>query len=460
MDNTPEKKIRSVVDQCADCEQCREMMAEVCPFFPKLYQLFDREKDESMPITSTDLRELAELCNFCGLCPCPEIRSRILQAKSGFVRIEGMPLGAKLIQDVDRAAKYLSRFPGLVNTLIKSRACSSLFKKILGIHTERSLPEIPADDFPARAKKTGLCKKHPDNHVHVEKVAYFAGCASRYFFPEVAKATVRVLRKNRVTVYYPPQKCCSMPALVEGDASLSLELAGYNLKHMTEILESGYDLVCSCPTCGYMFKKMIREKAFYSSEYQESAGGDETSMVIPVEDDYSQSNRRKHHRVHRSLYAGLMKDDGIFSSLNPLARIKVAQRTFDLGQYLMCLRDAGKMNTAFAPVSKKIAYYPPCHTREQNTGLPYARLLALIPGLDLRVVEGSYLCCGMGGIMGLKRKFHKTFLEIAGPLLQKIREMKPDVLVTECLSCRMQFDHALPFAQAHPVEILAETYGS
>jgi glycerol-3-phosphate dehydrogenase subunit C len=49
------------------------------------------------------------------------------------------------------------------------------------------------------------------------KVAYFTGCTARYLFPEVAKATVEVLERNGVAVYVPPQRCCGMPSMLEGD---------------------------------------------------------------------------------------------------------------------------------------------------------------------------------------------------------------------------------------------------
>ena len=36
----------------------------------------------------------------------------------------------------------------------------------------------------------------------------------------------------------------------------------------------------------------------------------------------------------------------------------------------------------------------------------------------------------------------------------------PERLVTDCLSCRLQFNQLLPYAVFHPVEILNESYAS
>ena len=41
----PEKLARRVFDLCADCETCRDLMAdEPCQFFPRLFELHDREQ--------------------------------------------------------------------------------------------------------------------------------------------------------------------------------------------------------------------------------------------------------------------------------------------------------------------------------------------------------------------------------------------------------------------------------
>ena len=103
-----------------------------------------------------------------------------------------------------------------------------------------------------------------------------------------------------------------------------------------------------------------------------------------------------------------------------------------------------------------MVYYPPCHLREQNIGRPYQELLSLLPGIDLEPVDGSLYCCGMGGIMGFKREFHETSIHLGNRLMKKINDLKPERLVTDCLSCRLQFNQLLPYKVYHPIEILKE----
>lgn len=42
--------------------------------------------------------------------------------------------------------------------------------------------------------------------------------------------------------------------------------------------------------------------------------------------------------------------------------------------------------------------------------------------------------------------------------MEKIRSQEPQAIVTDCLSCRLQFQQVLPYPVFHPVEILTRAY--
>jgi glycerol-3-phosphate dehydrogenase subunit C len=104
-----------------------------------------------------------------------------------------------------------------------------------------------------------------------------------------------------------------------------------------------------------------------------------------------------------------------------------------------------------------MAYFAPCHQREQKMGRPYLDLLALIPGLTVELV-GDTECCGMGGNFGFKADFHEQSLAVGRPLMAKIRKRDPQAIITDCMSCRLQFGHSLPYPVFHPLEILVRAY--
>jgi glycerol-3-phosphate dehydrogenase subunit C len=80
--------------------------------------------------------------------------------------------------------------------------------------------------------------------------------------------------------------------------------------------------------------------------------------------------------------------------------------------------------------------------------------------MELPQVGEQLDCCGLGGIMGFKKKFHPTSVAIGRRLMRKVAAASPETLLTDCLSCRMQFNQMLSLPVAHPVEILNLAYKS
>ena len=456
--NEPENTIREVVDACSDCDVCRFLMDASCLFFPELFRLFDKEMETGETISADELRDLVDLCNFCALCPCPNIRADVIRAKTQFIDRDGLKFGVRTLEDVERIGKLCGTFPHITNRLFQNEWSGNLLKKIMGIHGGRTVPQFPDQNFPAWAKRNRL--KTKSTQTARRKVAYFAGCTARYLFPDVPRAAVEVLKNSGIEVYYPDQKCCGMPTMLEGDRQLTLDFVRFNVERLIEVVQDGYDIVCSCPTCGYMLRNVLSEGAYYSQEYQTSLGTDETHLTVPARSGSTNPGGQEFVRLKKIMYQDILKDDGYFSSISPHKRIRVAENTYDLGEYLAKLHDAAALQTDFGPVSGKMVYYPPCHLREQDIERPYLGLLALIPDLTLEQVDSSLYCCGMAGIMGFKREFHRSSMKMGSPLMAKIKAMNPDKLVTDCLSCRLQFNQMAPYKVYHPIEILKEAYAN
>ena len=156
----PEINARKVVDGCADCDVCRSLMESDCFFFPELYRLYDKEIETGETITSEELRNLVDLCNFCALCPCPPVRADIIEAKTLFIDRNGLNFSVRTLEDVERVAKLCGTFPQLANMLSHGKATGNLIKKATGIHHERQIPMFPGQSFPQWVDKQHL-NTHP-----------------------------------------------------------------------------------------------------------------------------------------------------------------------------------------------------------------------------------------------------------------------------------------------------------
>ena len=449
----PEEMARKFLDDCADCDICRYLMEDTsCLVFPQLYRLYDREMERGGKASDEELKQLIELCNFCGLCPCPNIRSDIMKAKHAFVRRDGLKPSIRLLEDVAKLARVCGAYPRLTNRLLQSERSGELLKKLAGIHPQRKVPQFPQQNFSLWARQQGLDVMRTGGG---RKVAFFAGCTGQYLFPQVPRAAVEVLRKNLIQVYYPEQKCCGMPSLLEGDRDLTFDFVEFNVNHLIAAVEAGYDIVCSCPTCGYMLKQVMVEGAAFAEEAGLGAACRATASERSQETSEEKTSR---FPESKKPIEGLLKDEGYFAAISARDRLDIAAHTYDLGEYLLNLHRAGGLDTRFAPISARMAYYPPCHLREQNIGQPYAELLGLLPEVVLETIEGAFYCCGIAGIMGFKRDFHEVSTQMGSRLMQKIREIDPERLVSDCLSCRIQFNQLLAYRVSHPIEILQEAY--
>ena len=149
---------------------------------------------------------------------------------------------------------------------------------------------------------------------------------------------------------------------------------------------------------------------------------------------------------------------GISPPIDPMARVAISEGFFDAGEYLAQLHAEGKLETSFSAIPERMVYFAPCHQREQKIERPYVGLMGLIPQLRVEPVRGVD-CCGMGGNFGFKESFHESSLSIGQPLMEKIRKEDPQAVVTDCLSCKLQFQHLLPYPVYHPLEVLARAYG-
>jgi glycerol-3-phosphate dehydrogenase subunit C len=205
--------------------------------------------------------------------------------------------------------------------------------------------------------------------------------------------------------------------MLNGYSKAAREAAEFNLRNLAPLVEQGVALVASEPTASFAFKV----------HYPDYVGGQPASNV--------------------------------------------ANAFHDLGEFLVRFRAdhpesapearplrAAELTAGAADKPLRVAYHLPCHLKAQQVGSPGAALLEEIPGLELIDINAG--CCGMAGTFGMKARSFDLSMAAGSPVFDRIREIQPDLVATECSTCRMQIAQATGLHVVHPVRLLADAYRS
>ncbi len=392
-------------DVCIRCATCMAVcpVSRVTPKFPGPKQAGPgAERFRSPGDPSVD--DWIDLCIGCHLCDmvCSSgvnISELNLIAKAKYLDEKGRPFRDWLLTHSYLYGWLGSLFHPFINLLLKSSLIKWMVEAILRIDRRRELPGYESSTFRQWFKEHRSIGQKKVVSTR-NRVAYFYGCYTNTNEVDVGKATVQVLEANGFEIILPPQRCCGIPMLGNGDFNGAKKMARYNVPSLLNTIHSGPEIIFSSTSCGHMIKH----------EYSHL-------LSIPGAEE-------------------------------------VAQHIFDIFEFLRNLKESNDLNTNFKGLSLKAAYFAPCHLRTLGIGLPALEILRLIPGLKIDNIEAD--CCGMGGIFGFKRENYEISEEIGRDLSEAIDRLKPEIILSDCEGCRMQIRHLTGLKVLHPIQILRD----
>ncbi len=241
-----------------------------------------------------------------------------------------------------------------------------------------------------------------ENLVSSKRVAFYTGCFANYYYPEVGKATVKVLHKNGIEVIVPDQVCCGLPMMAKGNTKGAYKNMEYNTRVLGRLVSDGYAIITTCPSCGLMIAR----------DYPLLLGSEQTKQI--------------------------------------------SESLYHISEYLLLLHYRGELDTDLQHSLQTVFYHIPCHLRAQGIDNPTVKMLQLIPGIAIKHVSNE--CCGMGGAYGYEKINYELSKEIAGKLYSVIRETPSDRIVTDCGGCKLQIEAGIGVKVDHPIILLQEAY--
>jgi Fe-S oxidoreductase len=121
---------------------------------------------------------------------------------------------------------------------------------------------------------------------------------------------------------------------------------------------------------------------------------------------------------------------------------------------------AGKLSLKLKALPQSTALlHGHCHQKAFDAVKPVQLVLALIPNLDVKLIESS--CCGMAGSFGYEAKHYEVSMQMGElSLLPAVRQAGPDTLiVADGTSCRHQILDGAQREAVHVARVLEAALG-
>lgn len=240
------------------------------------------------------------------------------------------------------------------------------------------------------------------------RVALMATCIGDTMFPDVAKATVRLLERLGVEVDVPlAQTCCGQP-----------------------MINTGY------------FDEAEPVVRSYASTF-----ADYDAVVLPS-GSCAGSVRHQHEIIARR-----SGDAELVAAVE-----RHGPRAHELSEFLVDVLGVTDVGASFP---HSVAYHPTCHSlRMLGVGDRPRRLLEAVRGLELRELPQERECCGFGGTFAVKNA--DVSAAMGQDKAAHVIESGAEVLVAGDSSCLMQIGGILsrqgsPVRTMHLAEVLAAT---
>lgn len=247
------------------------------------------------------------------------------------------------------------------------------------VHGFRSLPAIAGTPFRDEWKRIQPKVRKPGR-----AVSFFAGCAVDFIYPDQAKALLKILKKEGVSLHFPEsQTCCGLPVMMASEEETAKEIAVQNLNAFAD--HGCNHIVTLCASC---------------------------------------ASHLKHN------YPKLFRDDP-----RPPANLEsFVHQVVDFSSYMIHVLKIPPKR--YISTGKRVAYHAPCHLCRGLNVQTEPRQLISEAGFTYVPSKDEDVCCGFGG------SYSVDFPEISAEILKKkldhVEAADPDILVTDCPGCVLQ----------------------
>ena len=298
-----------------------------------------------------------------------------------------------MLSSTDLVGGMATTFAPIVNLALSLGITKNVLDSTLGVSAHASMPKYASKRFEQWFKKV---KAHQEGYSRF--VEYFHGCYVNYNYPQLGQDFVTLMNACGYGVHIlEKQKCCGVALIANGFASQATSAAKTNL---ASIRKASQPVLTTSSSCTLTIKEE------YSTILDQDTSDVQSKVQMAVKWLYD--------RIER-------------------------------GEVRLAFRKDFKM---------KAAYHTPCHLQKLGNQIYSIALLRMIPGLDLKVLEQK--CCGISGTFGFKKENYAISQKIGSQLYERIYAANPEVVITDCETCKWQIEGACGIPVFNPISILVQ----
>lgn len=384
-----------------DCLKCN-ICAEVCPMM-EANPLYPGPKQAGPDELRYRLKDSAffdnalKYCLNCKRCEvaCPsgvKVGDIVARAKIKYGHSQHK-MRDLMLSSTDLVGGMATTFAPIVNLALSLDITKKVLDSTFGVSAHASMPKYASKRFEQWFKKV---KAHQESYSRF--VEYFHGCYVNYNYPQLGRDFVTLMNACGYGVHIlEKQKCCGVALIANGFASQATSAAKTNL---ASIRRASQPVLTTSSSC-----------------------------TLTIKEEYSTI---------------LDQDTSDIQSKVQMA-VKWLYDRIDRGEVGLAFRKDFKM---------KAAYHTPCHLQKLGNQIYSIALLRMIPGLDLKVLEQK--CCGISGTFGFKKENYAISQKIGSQLYERIYAANPEVVITDCETCKWQIEGACEIPVFNPISILVQ----
>ncbi len=314
------------------------------------------------------------------------------------MRYDGSPikLRDRILANTDFMGSAASAMAPVVNFMLRRRVVKAAMGSILEIDRHREFPEYSRKTFESIYRKLADCKS-----AYRRRVAYFHGCYVNYNYPQLGLDLIRIVNAAGYGVdLLEKERCCGVAKIANRLFDSARADARHNMEAVRKAAARHEDVLFTGSTC-----------------------------VFTMRDEYPHLLDTANADVRDSMM---------------LATVWLARKVA-----------SGDIRLVFRPdYRKRITYHTACHMQKLGWAIYSIDLLKSIPGVTFVPVDSQ--CCGIAGTYGFKKENYVTSQAIGAELFGKLRRAAPDVVATDCETCKWQIESNTGLAVANPISIIAE----